>query len=858
MGRYCWLTWVGLLVTSLAHISALVLNAAEFQYRIVAINHTTNTVTSATPLRRKLVRKSLVWSSTQDDTFTFTNALLFDFDSNGFHPSTIAAQGTYIASIPYAGETELGAAIGELGNATHRRVQHALVHPDSADMPSIASAPPDWFQDLDFTAIFIDSAFRQQLVDYQQMAQALSIGDPQVDGSQDVTVAGPAPLSRRSLSRREVLVVSSTSDVRVELSLRQVDPNTLEPEDSSPTMASWKVALATLFPTVGFVMCLIICIIYIKRRRDARRRQSMDGRAHPWRAGDPIRNPNRRRRRRASKKKREVLTSSRLASFPLIQLTQENIRQLTATSVLSPQLQRRLTAQSRRGQALSTLELSGQEHLPAAEWSPTTRGHHQSMPSPLVQFRSAPGLPVHDLGDRGDAGLLSGLARRHTLSHPAFVHPEPPIPLAPLADGLNALGAPPSPGSSDSEGPHYFQVPKITSVRRAPAKTLPRRLVQSAIHPDMPPARPRLVSFLRYSSDSREQERVPIAHDGSHPGDADGDSGFGGSQVLGTPRLLRRFTTSIYPLFRHSRDSWRTARSTAPAPVHSVLQEAAPSVSPDLMTNRSGEDWATLHTLDLSDLWSSGPSTPRSSSDHHHRRSLPNLLSAYRADDEGPCRLLPKSSQASLPPSSGQLGSLAKHLSLPLFWSNRKSLCRSPSVTTAMGPWTTRVDVSIADQADGRAHAHHENIHCLHRCALDVAHAVQPTGTTNMRSSLASPLSHPPMAPLDGNGPFKEQDAVAEQLWVDISSSSPSDALLVTHESLPPRLVTSLTAASIQTLSGPLCTICLETYSIGDVIRQLPCGHVYHPPCIDVWLTEKSTQCPLCKADCRDTQDTSA
>ncbi|KAJ1646039.1 hypothetical protein IWQ61_010243 [Dispira simplex] len=51
--------------------------------------------------------------------------------------------------------------------------------------------------------------------------------------------------------------------------------------------------------------------------------------------------------------------------------------------------------------------------------------------------------------------------------------------------------------------------------------------------------------------------------------------------------------------------------------------------------------------------------------------------------------------------------------------------------------------------------------------------------------------------------------------------------------------------------SNPICIICLETLDIGDTIRQLPCGHVYHPPCIDVWLTQKSVQCPLCKYDCQ-------
>ncbi|KAF9301372.1 hypothetical protein BGZ74_006815 [Mortierella antarctica] len=49
--------------------------------------------------------------------------------------------------------------------------------------------------------------------------------------------------------------------------------------------------------------------------------------------------------------------------------------------------------------------------------------------------------------------------------------------------------------------------------------------------------------------------------------------------------------------------------------------------------------------------------------------------------------------------------------------------------------------------------------------------------------------------------------------------------------------------------SEELCSICLGEYETDDRIRILPCGHEYHAECVDIWLTHKSTHCPLCKHD---------
>lgn len=42
------------------------------------------------------------------------------------------------------------------------------------------------------------------------------------------------------------------------------------------------------------------------------------------------------------------------------------------------------------------------------------------------------------------------------------------------------------------------------------------------------------------------------------------------------------------------------------------------------------------------------------------------------------------------------------------------------------------------------------------------------------------------------------------------------------------------------------CSICLSTYSPGDEIRKLCCGHCFHSRCLDPWLLNHRNRCPLC------------
>ena len=44
------------------------------------------------------------------------------------------------------------------------------------------------------------------------------------------------------------------------------------------------------------------------------------------------------------------------------------------------------------------------------------------------------------------------------------------------------------------------------------------------------------------------------------------------------------------------------------------------------------------------------------------------------------------------------------------------------------------------------------------------------------------------------------------------------------------------------------CSVCLDEFKSGEVIRVLPCTHPFHRDCVDKWLYKKHT-CPLCKFD---------
>lgn len=57
-----------------------------------------------------------------------------------------------------------------------------------------------------------------------------------------------------------------------------------------------------------------------------------------------------------------------------------------------------------------------------------------------------------------------------------------------------------------------------------------------------------------------------------------------------------------------------------------------------------------------------------------------------------------------------------------------------------------------------------------------------------------------------------------------------------------------ISSGSTQSKNNYLCVICLNNIYDEDLVRKLPCKHIYHFKCIDEWVKIKSN-CPLCNVN---------
>lgn len=45
----------------------------------------------------------------------------------------------------------------------------------------------------------------------------------------------------------------------------------------------------------------------------------------------------------------------------------------------------------------------------------------------------------------------------------------------------------------------------------------------------------------------------------------------------------------------------------------------------------------------------------------------------------------------------------------------------------------------------------------------------------------------------------------------------------------------------------PSCSICLCEFEEKECVKRLPCKHLFHSDCIDLWLVESKATCPICR-----------
>lgn len=84
-------------------------------------------------------------------------------------------------------------------------------------------------------------------------------------------------------------------------------------------------------------------------------------------------------------------------------------------------------------------------------------------------------------------------------------------------------------------------------------------------------------------------------------------------------------------------------------------------------------------------------------------------------------------------------------------------------------------------------------------------------------------------------------DAIVTQLLNQMDRTGPPPLPRKQIDEIP---TTNVTQAQVDLKLQ--CSVCWEDFKVGEPVRQLPCQHLYHTPCIVPWLELHGT-CPICR-----------
>lgn len=98
-----------------------------------------------------------------------------------------------------------------------------------------------------------------------------------------------------------------------------------------------------------------------------------------------------------------------------------------------------------------------------------------------------------------------------------------------------------------------------------------------------------------------------------------------------------------------------------------------------------------------------------------------------------------------------------------------------------------------------------------------------------------------------------ESDLVNVLINLQHRDLTPEDyeILLRLDDSVAPKTIDKSVLDNLKTdivsnvTAGDICSVCMDPYEVGQKRKFLPCAHVFHCKCIDMWLENSSRNCPI-------------